>query len=175
MNRRKLPLPVGLALALGAPALAQDGPEATPVGASTSADQLAQARGAVESIRGHATYVEGLLKKARDANDEAAMTCLTPRAATLRALVEISEGALFSAQEALAEGEDGRAGLELRKIEVARSRGQALRAEAEVCVNPDAQAPPIVDPRYDGDDEGEDIDAANVDIGDDPPGTSSFE
>ncbi|MCB9761543.1 MAG: hypothetical protein H6739_16995 [Alphaproteobacteria bacterium] len=165
---------VALPLLLAGPAVAQDGGAGTS-SASAAKNQLSETQDALREMRGVAEYISDMLAKAENEGEPVKVQCINKKLATVRALVEVSESAALSMQEALADGNDARADYEYRKINVALTKARQARAEADACLGDegDPETQTVVD--YDEEEAEESIDAGNIDIGVDPPGTSSFE
>lgn len=163
--------PLLFLLGLATPALAQ---QASPASAVSPAASIQQAKADIAEIIGHRDAVnermDALLKSGK--TEEA--RCMVGPANALRALAEVSDGAFVAMNKAFAEGEDARGEYEGRKIGVATAKARQLRAQADACEGKDNG---VIERFYaeGGAEDAEQIDAGNVDIGDDPPNTTPFE
>jgi hypothetical protein len=172
-------LVLAVALGISSPAaLAQDPASQGEVvsGSSTSSSQKIQfGRDAIADMKETAQYVDGLLVTAQPEQDAVKIQCLNKKLSALRALVQVSESALASMQEALAVGDDARADYEFRKIGVAKNKANQFRGEADACVGEEGKAETQESAKYEGAELSETIADGNTGIGIDPPGVSPFE
>ncbi|MCK6518594.1 hypothetical protein L6R46_26495 [Myxococcota bacterium] len=170
-----------LIMALGfssSTALAQDPASQGEVvsGSSTSSSQKIQfGRDAITDMKETAEYVNGLLVAAQPEQDAVKIQCLNKKLSAVRALVQVSESALASMQEALSVGDDARADYEFRKIGVAKNKAVQFRGEADACVGEEGKAETQESAQYEGAELSETIADGNAGIGIDPPGVSPFE
>ncbi len=174
----------GLALVLGLcspAAVAQDGTASVEAAAQTSPkEKLDFARNAITEMSDSLKSVEKFLEQATRDGDEELIQCVRIKQASVKALLDVSERANESMQEALASGNDGRAEHEFRKIAVSLSKIRQFTAEAEACIGQDGvtegttEVDVDVKGITDGDEttSGDDIDGV---VGIDPPDGSIFE
>lgn len=163
---------LALAAVAAAPVLAQQGGgDAQP----SAREQVRAAQDSVATMKETRTYIEGLKSNAAGQQDVARGECINKQLNAINLLVEVSEGAVTSMQSALAEGNDGLALAEGRKINIAVGKSQEIRALADSCLGDDSSADTTTVVDYEGGDEEADINAQNTGIGNDPPGASPFE
>lgn len=156
------------------PAVAQDGGEATEV-ASTPGEKLSEAQQALRDIRDISDYVGELLTGVKEGEQPVQVKCLNKKVASLKTLTEITESASLSMQESMAEGNDGRADHEYRKVGVALSKAKQLRAEAEACLGEDGAPETTIEVNESETEGSDDVDSGNTDIGSDPPDVSPYQ
>ncbi len=182
MHRKLLAL-CALGLALSSTALAQDAGATGEIEASTELsdqDKTSFAADAVEEMRTADKDVSKLLADAERDGDVLTINCLTKKLAAIRSLVQVSESASVSMNDAMTAGNKPRADAEFRKVAVALSKARQFRAEAEACSGggDGASGETLVDVEGDSWGLGDDtsaLDDGNSDIGTDPPGTTPFE
>lgn len=139
---------IALAFAALAPLLVVMGDSVAqdPTGVSSSLEQtastspeekLAYAASSVQEIKDAVKIIEKLLEQtqAKKDSDADAVQCLVNRLTSVRALLQVAEGAETSLKEALNSGEEERANHEFRKIAVARTKTRVLLAEAQRCAS----------------------------------------
>lgn len=127
--------PIAALLAL----LAAASPPATPPAPSAAAPPadgkalLARGRAEMDHLR---KALDEVLRRVRDARVEKDLTkllCVQERLERLKYLVGVAERAELALTEAVS-GRDEGAATELAKIEIARGKGDAIRAEAATCI-----------------------------------------
>lgn len=181
-HRILMPL-CALGLVFSAPAFAQSAGATGEIEASSELSPTEQSRFAAEALsemKDADRDVARMLADAERDGDVLTINCLTKKLAALRSLVEVSESASATMNDALASGSKDRADAEFRKVAVALSKARQFRAEAEACSGGgDAgDGETIVD--LEGDawgltDDTSALDDGNTDIGTDPPGVTPFE
>jgi hypothetical protein len=121
--------------AVAVPVQAQPGPGgagpslaglSTAEKARRSAEDLSGMRSALKDVGARA-------EAARQAKDVVRLNCVNERLTQIRAFLKVAEQAGRASQEAAAR-RDPSVDVELAKVEVARSKVDALRAESEKCV-----------------------------------------
>ena len=170
-----------LALAFASPAFAQDGATGE-IEASTElsdTEKTSFAADAISEMRDAESDVSRLLATAEKEGDVLTINCLTKKLAAIRSLVEVSESASATMNDAMVSGTGG-ADAEFRKIAVALSKSRQFRAEAEACTGggDGESGETTVDVEGDAWGLGDDtsgIEDGNSDLGTDPPGTTPFE
>lgn len=164
----------GLALAtlVALPALAQDGGGAAQPSAK---EEVKVARTSISEMNSTLSHIEGLKNSAEAQADVARGACIDKQIGSLNLLIGVSEKAVSDMQAAYAEGNDGRAAAEGRKIRVAVDKSKEIRALAESCLGDEGSADTQTVVDYEGDERETNIDPQNTGIGNDPPGASPFE
>ena len=178
---------VGLVLGLGAVprlAFAQEGvaSELERTASTTPQEKVQYASTANQEMRDAVKHVTKLLDGARRESDVEGLQCLTNRLTSIRALLQVSEGAELAMKDALGSGEAEKANHEFRKIAVALSKSRQLMAEAERCAAQDTtlasgDSSIRVEGGIVGVDPSEDTGGLDIDvfeIGFDPPDASPF-
>jgi hypothetical protein len=152
-----------LVLLGGNPAFAQDAP--------SPSDRIAFVDTAISDIKGSIGSIEKLLSQAGDDKDFS--ECLKQKLAPMRILLDISEQSKLTMQKAVASGNTGQADLEMRKVDVARSKVREFLDQAYACIPANGHA--IVDVNVTGPSEGvpeiEDDSISHIDRFVLPPGT----
>lgn len=138
-------------------------------------EKISFAQTSLDEMREASTYVSGLLAVAEPEQDIVKIQCLKKKLAAIGALIQVSESAMETMKQSLAEGDDSRAEYEFRKIGVAVAKARQFRSESDVCVGSEGQPETRTTVDYEGAELEEVIEDGNTGIGTDPPGTSPFE
>ncbi|MBN2800124.1 MAG: hypothetical protein JXX28_13345 [Deltaproteobacteria bacterium] len=172
---------IGLALVLSTGALAQEGgviSELERVEALSPAEQVQFAAEASEEMRHAVKEISKVLDSVRRDGTPDQLSCLNQRLTAVRALLQVTEASEISMKEAMQSGETERAEREFRKIAVARSKIEELRAEADHCVSEagskSGSLQVTVKQDLDKPDDETQALAEDVDYGFDPPEASPF-
>ena len=173
---------ITLLMALSMPAQAQD-----PTGVSSELERTAStspqekityAENSNAEIREGEKQISRLLEQARKDGDTEAIECLINRLTSVRALLQVSEGAESAMRSAITAGEEEKANHEFRKIAVAVSKTRMLLAEAQRCAaDQDLESGTTVVEWFDQLSEGdpfEEVEINDFDISIDPPQVSPF-
>ena len=102
---------------------------------TTPAEKVAYAESANQEIRDGEKQISRLLEQARRESDAEAIECLLSRLTSVRALLQVSEGAEVSMRNAIAASNNEMANHEFRKIAVAVGKTRMLVAEAQRCAS----------------------------------------
>ncbi len=103
------------------------------VATTSPEEKISYSATALEEMRNGIKSVTKLVETARRDGDVEKLQCVTNRLTAMRALLQVSEAADGSMQEALANSEPEKGDHEFRKIAVALSKSRQLLAEAERC------------------------------------------
>lgn len=145
---------------------------------TTPQEKIAYAESANQEIRDAERQIAKLLEQARKDGDAEAIECLVNRLTSVRALLQVSEGAEVAMKNAIAGGEEEKANHEFRKIAVALGKTRMLLAEAQRCVSDQTleSGTTLVDWESSGDfdDELTEPEIDEFDIPLDPPEVSPF-
>lgn len=141
-------------------------------------EQVQFAAEASEEMRHAVKEISKLLDSVRRDGSPDQLSCLNQRLTAVRALLQVTEASEVAMKDAMQSGETERAEREFRKIAVARSKIEELRAEADHCVSAaGAQSGSLsVTVKQDLDKPNDETQALaeDVDYGFDPPEASPF-
>lgn len=145
---------------------------------TTPQEKIAYAESSNQEIRDAEKQIARLLEQARKDGDGEAIECLVNRLTSVRALLQVSEGAEVAMKNAIAAGEEEKANHEFRKIAVAVGKTRMLLAEAQRCASDQTleSGTTLVDWESSGDfdDELPEPEITDFDIPADPPEVSPF-
>lgn len=130
--RRIVSYAVVLTVLASSSAFAQTAPGRTQV--LSDKEKLARSTEHLRVMRQGLKIVLGKLEEARDSKDVVKLNCVNEKLTNIKGLLRISEQADVALQEAVAKREEQAAEHEFTKINIARSKVEQLRAEAEQCV-----------------------------------------
>lgn len=170
------------ALLATAPALAQEptgvSSEIERTASTSPQEKISYAEDSNQEIREGEKQISRLLEQARKDNDVEAIECLINRLTSVRALLQVSEGAEAAMRDAITAGEEEKANHEFRKVAVAVSKTRMLLAEAQRCAaDQDLESGTTVVEWFDQLSEGDPFDEVEIndlDISVDPPQVSPF-
>jgi hypothetical protein len=110
---------------------------AAPVAENTlppDPEKIKRSAEAVTRMRGTLKEVLGKLEEARTTRDVVKLNCVNEKLTQVKGLLRISEASDVQLQEAVAKRETSAADHEYTKVNLASSRVDQLRAEAEQCI-----------------------------------------
>lgn len=100
----------------------------------TDGEKLQQSTRTIASMRGDLTQVLKSLDDARASKDVVKLNCVNEKLTELKGLLRISEQADVALQEAIATRDQVAVRHEFTKLDIAGSRGRALRGESARCI-----------------------------------------
>lgn len=123
----------------GAFAIAQtpEAPPAAPAADVSKVPDPEKLKSSSDSVAVMRTALKDVLQKleeARNTKDVVKLTCVNEKLTQIKGLLRISEQSDVALQEAIARRETQTADHEFRKVQIARSKVDQLRAEAEQCM-----------------------------------------
>lgn len=128
---------IALAPVVGTPAFAQV-PEEPPARIDpdtlSDAEKLQQSTRTISTMRGDLAQVLRSLDEARASKDVVKLSCVNEKLTELKGLLRISEQADVALQEAVATRDEVATRHEFTKLDIAGSRGSALRNESARCI-----------------------------------------
>lgn len=108
--------------------------EANDASKVSDPEKVKQSGDAVTKMRAHLKDVLGKLEEARNSKDVVKLNCVNEKLTQIKGLLRISEQSDIQLQEAVARKEAGVAEHEFTKVNIARSKVDQLRVEAEDCI-----------------------------------------
>lgn len=127
-----------IAVCVGGLALAQapkaPPPEVTDAAKIPDNEKLRVSSESVTKMRAALKDVLAKLEEARNTKDVVKLNCVNEKLTQIKGLLRISEQSDVGLQEAVAKRESTQAEHEFTKVNIARSKVEQLRAEAEQCI-----------------------------------------